>query len=399
MIRRLLLSRQKPVQLLISSIGAFMGILLVLFTLQTYLDFKELMSDKSDWLHPEYLTINKKLSVLSSFGKAEGFDEEEIEALEKLSGVEHVAPFRSNLFKASGMNMPGGGSLNKELYAELFFESIPDEMLDQEKGSFSWKPGDELIPILIPADYLKLYNFGFAPSQGMPQVSPKTLSSIPFRILMDSMGTTIRKDARIVAYSQRIQSILVPDAFLAYANANYTTADPDRKPSRLIVQVKDPSNTEVLRYLDEHNYESNEEQLRNSRLSNVLKIISSILAAVAGLIIFLSFLGFFQYTQLVLYRNQYEIRTLLDLGMPPARLFGVYLKMISLVILVIGTVSLVSLFFIQGMMQERLAEYGLELTAQLRPEVLLSALIIFVLFFVIQGVGLRKGIYGMMPKG
>ena len=399
MIRRLLLSRQKPLQLLISSIGAFMGILLVLFTHQTYLDFRELMSDKSDWLHPEYLTINKKISILSSFGEADGFDKEEIEGLKKLSGVEHVAPFRSNLFRASGMNMPGGGSLNKELYAELFFESIPDEMLDQEQGSFSWKPGDELVPILIPADYLKLYNFGFAPSQGMPQVSPKTLSSIPFRIMMDSMGTSIRKDARIVAYSQRIQSILVPDAFLAYANANYTTASPDKKPSRLIIQVKDPSNTEVLRYLDEHHYESNEEQLRNSRLSNVLKIISGILAAVAGLIIFLSFLGFFQYAQLVLYRNHYEIRTLLDLGMPPKRLFGVYLRMIGVVIIGIGVGSLGALFFIQRMMQEKLAEYGLELAGQLRIEVLFGALIIFVLFFVIQGLGLRKGIYGMMPKG
>lgn len=397
MIRRLLLSRQKPWQLLLSSFGAFMGILLVLFTLQSYLDFKELMNDKSDWLHPEYLTINKKISVLASLGEAEGFDQKEIEDLKKLEGVEHVAPFRSNLFRASGMNMPGGASLNRELYAELFFESIPDEMLDQEKGSFSWEPGDELIPILIPADYLKLYNFGFAPSQGMPQVSPKTLSSIPFRIIMDSMGTTVKKNARIVSYSQRIQSILVPDAFLAYANANYTKADPEKKPSRLIVQVKDPSNTALLRYLDEHNYESNEEQLRNSRLSNVLKIISSILAAVAGLIIFLSFLGFFQYAQLVLYRNQYEIRTLLDLGMAPARLFGVYLKMIGFVILGIGIGSLAALIFILRMMQERMEEYGLELAGTLRVEVLLGALLIFVLFFVIQAIGLRKGIYGLMP--
>jgi ABC-type antimicrobial peptide transport system permease subunit len=153
-----------------------------------------------------------------------------------------------------------------------------------------------------------------------------------------------------------------------------------------------------LRYLDEHNYESNEEQLRNSRLSNVLKIISSILAAVAALIIFLSFLGFFQYAQLVLYRNQYEIRTLLDLGMPPKRLFGVYLKMISVVILGIGIGSLAALFFIQDMMQGQLEGYGLELAGQLRMEVLFSALIIFVLFFVIQGMGLRKGIHGMMPK-
>lgn len=398
MIRKLLLSRQKPWQLLLSSLGAFLGIVLVLFTGQSYLAFHELLNDKSDWLHPEYLIINKKISLLSSFGEAEGFDDTEIENLRQLSGVENVAKFRSNLFKASGMNMPGNSAINRELYAELFFESVPDEMVDQDKGSFSWKPGDEVLPILIPADYLKLYNFGFAPSQGMPQVSPKTLSSIPFRIVMDSLGTSIYKNARIVAYSQRIQSILVPDSFLSYANTHYVSGNTHKNPSRLIVEVKDPSNPEVLRYLDEHNYESNEEQLRNSRLSNVLKAISSILALVAILIIFLSFLSFFQYTQLVLYRNQYEIQTLLDIGFAPSRLFIIYLKMVLGLILTIGSLALCSLYFIYRMMCAQLEDFGLELQEGLRYEVLLSALIIFVVFLLIQGRGLKKGIYRLMPS-
>lgn len=397
MIRGILFSRQNPIQLLMSSLGVLIGIFLILFTVQGFMDFRSVLHEKNDWLHPEYLILNKKISILSSLQGIDGFSKEELEELQKISGVEKVAPFRSNLFKAAGSNMPGSSSNNRELYSELFFESLPEEMLDMEEGSFTWEEGDPVLPILIPSDYLKLYNFGYAPSQGMPQVSPKSLSTIRFRIQMDSLGQLIYKEARIVGYTQRIPSVLVPDSFLLYANTHYVAPHNTADPSRIIVEVKDPANTALLRHIEENGYESNEEQLKNSRLSNALKIISMVMAMMAGLILILSFLGFYQYSQLILYRNTYEIRTLLDLGMSPARIFKFYFKGILLLMSLISLISIVALYFIQALMSEQVGTYGLEFPSGLHFEVVLLCLLIFVLFVLIQSLGIRKGIYRLGP--
>jgi len=397
MIRQLLLSRQKPAQLITSSFGAFLGIFLLLFTLQAYLDFSALLNHRDELIHPEYLIINKRVSMLSSFGEAKTFSPEEQKDLADLQGVVRVAGFRSNLFPASGTILSGTQGANRGLAAELFFESVPNSMIDGDLEQFSWQLGDEEIPILIPSNYLKLYNFGFAPSQGMPQVSPQTLSQVRFRLRFDSMGIPIYKQARIVDYTERIPSILVPDSFLAYANAAYTNAQSSPQASRLIVEVKDPSNATLLAYLDEQGYESNEEQLKNARLSNALKLIGVLLGFISLLILLLSFLGFFQYAELTLNRNAYEIRTLLDLGMSTGQLYKPYFRVLLGMMASITCGAILLVWWLQGWLNETASDYGLLLNEGIQSVVLLAALLIFALFTLVQAFGIRRGIRNLGP--
>jgi len=397
MMRQLLFSRQKPAQLIGSSLGALLGIFFLLFTLQAYLDFNALLRDKSDLVHPEFLIINKRVSMLSSLGGPKTFSKEEKEALANLEGIVRVAPFRSNQFPAAGSTMPGMPGGGRGLAAELFFESVPDAMLDVDLEQFTWKQGDEILPILIPSDYLKLYNFGFAPSQGMPQVSPQTLSQVSFQLRFDSLGIPIYKQARIVAYTQRIPSILVPDDFLAYANQAYVRSEEIVHPSRLIIESKDPSNATLLHFLDEQGYESNEEQLKNARLSNALKMIGGLLGFVSLLILLLSFLGFFQYAELSLHRNSYEIRTLQDLGMPASQLFKKYFQALAILISSVTILALLLTWSLQSWLQKTASNYGLELNEGLHSAVLLAAMLIFVLFILVQAFGIRRGIRKLGP--
>ncbi len=397
MMRQLLLSRQKPAQLIGSSLGAFLGVFFLLFTLQAYLDFSQLLNQKNQLIRGEYLIINKRVSMLSSFGETRTFSQAEQDELSKQKGVVQVAPFRSNQFPASGSILPGTQGSNRGLAAELFFESVPNAMIDGDLEQFKWAPGEQEIPILIPSNYLKLYNFGFAPSQGMPQVSPKTLSQISFQLRFDSLGIPIYKQARIVAYTERIPSILVPDAFLAYANKVYVSSTKTPEASRLMVEVKDPSNPILLQYLDSHAYESNEEQLKNARLSNALKMVGGILGFISILILLLSFLGFFQYAELSLNRNAYEIKTLLDLGMKPSQIYQPYFRVLLMMMGGISILALLVVWLIQSWLYDTASDYGLMLNEGLQNAVLFTSLLIFALFTLVQAFGIRRGIRNLGP--
>lgn len=387
MMRKLLLSRQKPAQLIGSGLGAFLGISLLLFTMQAFLDFSSLLVEKEALIHPEYLIINKRISMLSSFSESRKFTIQEQNDLEALPEIVRVAKFRSNQFPASGSIMNGG----RGLAAELFFESVPNDMIDGNLEKFKWEIDDEQLPILMPSNFLKLYNFGFAPSQGMPQVSPQTLSQVNFRLRLDSMGIPIYKNAFIAGYTERIPSILVPDNFLEYANRAYAQKG-NEDASRLLVEVKDPSNPTVLNYLEDHAYESNQEQMKNARLSRAFTLIGGIMAVISLVILLLAFLSFFQYTQLSLQRNAYEIKTLLDLGVRPSQLFIPFMQVLAVMLIGLCGSALLLLWICKNWLNTTASEYGIELSEGLQEGVLITALLIFVAFISIQALGIRKGI-------
>lgn len=372
------------------ALAGLSGIFILLFSLQSYWDIRSVLVDKKDWLLPEYLIVNKRVSLMNSFNKESGFSEEEIKSLQAKPFVEQVFPFQSNQFKCAGMTLPGSELSPNSRYTDLFFESVPSEMLDTGMDDFTWQKGDELVPAIIPTDYLNLYNFGFAPGQGMPKLSAETLSSIRFRILIDSMGTIIHKQGRIVAFSNRIQSILVPQSFIEYGNKNYVSGLTTVSPSRLIVQVNNPMDPELGAYFESMQYESNRDQIKNSRLSSLLQIILYFLSGIALLIIVLSLVSFVQFWNLLILRNEYEVKTLLDLGLSPKKLRMNYLIPIMSVLLVMVLVSLLLVFFAKQILFDAMDKMGFVLEKGIDMKVLFSGLIIFVGLAVIQSFSLKK---------
>ena len=47
----------------------------------------------------------------------------------------------------------------------MFFESVPDEYVDVSLENWHFDEDARVIPIIIPRNYLNLYNFGFAQSR------------------------------------------------------------------------------------------------------------------------------------------------------------------------------------------------------------------------------------------
>jgi hypothetical protein len=313
-VKKLLLSKGKPAQLFLALFGAFLGLLIFMAGIQVYANMRVLMAQK-DMLGGDYIVINKKVGILHTIsGNTPVFSEEEITDLQKVESIDQVGQFASAGFKASleidgkMADMAGPG-----LKSDIFFEAVPDSYVDVAAEEWSWRIGDPVVPIIVPSDYIKLYNMAFAQSQGLPVIPESMIKSVTFKLRLRGNGKEGETQGRIAGFSQRINSILVPQAFLDHANKNYGSGAA-KKPARLILHSKDPTSPKLSADLRAKGYELNEEKLRSSEINSILQILITVVSGVGMLIVVLALLGFMQYNQLMAYRSAYEIQTLHWLG-------------------------------------------------------------------------------------
>jgi hypothetical protein len=240
LLSRLINSSGSKKQLILALAGAFAGLFLLGACSQAYLTFHRVLSKQKDLLGADFLVINKKVSLLNTIsGSAGRFSEEDIQELRGLKGVGNVGAFRSSNFKVRAHFNAGLGSEIPGLTTDLFFESVPDGFLDLEDVRWEWQAGDSELPMIIPSDYLKMYNFGFARGQGLPIVPESVLKNIHFDVLISGNGKSGYFKAYIAGFTERVPSVLVPDGFLDWANKEYGSGS-NPKPDRVIVAAKDP---------------------------------------------------------------------------------------------------------------------------------------------------------------
>lgn len=332
---------QSRSHLLWAFLGTLAGFVLLLSGIQFYTDLRNILSENRDLLDPEYIVINKKVNIGQTLGLARsGFTPEEIDEIRAQPFADEVAPFVSNAFPVSGYTE---NERFPDFYTELFFEAIPDEFIDVKSEDWHWDPEEGTIPVIIPQDYLNLYNFGFAPSQGLPQIPKGVLSMINFRIRLSGEGRGNFDDykGRIVGFSNRIHSILVPLDFLEWANKKYGYFKMS-DPSKVILVSKDPTDPSIIRFLDEKGYDTIREKLKSSRMNIILKFIISFLVVVASIIIGLAFLVFLLSLQLMISRSSEKIRRLNKLGFHYREISRPYITL--LMILLAGVTLLAGVF-------------------------------------------------------
>ena len=92
----------------------------------------------------------------------------------------------------------------------------------------------------MPRSYLALYNFGFAQSRGLPKVSDGLVGMIDMSIFIHGNGKSGQYRGKIVGFSNRLNTILVPQSFMDWSNDFYEHGRTE-PPSRLIVEVFNPA--------------------------------------------------------------------------------------------------------------------------------------------------------------
>ena len=269
---------------------------------QLYRDVKPLLEEQTDIFSSNYAVVTKPISAIGSLQKEMiYFTPAEQESLRQEPFVKSMAPFSVATFKIMAYTRESEGEF--PLFAtDLFFESIPDKYIDVKSDQWEWNPSRSFVPIIIPENYISLYNFGFAQSQGLPVLSKGLIA--------------------------KINSILVPEDFLSWANATY--GSPTSQVSRLLVEFHDPSQKEILAYFKAHNYTIAKDELELSKMRFFFSSALWVVVGIALLILILSVGVVVLSLHLVLQRNKEQIHSLLSIGYTPAQIARYYQWAVSL---------------------------------------------------------------------
>ena len=201
----------------------------------------------------------------------------------------------------------------------MFFESVPDDFVDVESDAWHYREGSSDIPIILPKNYLDLYNFGYAQGKGLPKLSEGILGAMKLQIQIEGNGGHGDFDGRIVGFSSRLNTILVPEQFMQWANQQYANGDEAKEPTRLIVEVNNPTDERITSYLQAHDYETDEDKLDASKTTYILRIIVSIVMAVGIVISILSIYILMLSVFLLVQKNSTKLENLLLIGYSPTK--------------------------------------------------------------------------------
>lgn len=397
LIWKLLRRHISPGQLSGFFLANLFGMTIVLLGIQFYRDVLPVFTQGDSFMKKDYLIATKKISTLGSFaGKSNTFSPEEIKELKEQPFTESVGVFTPSLFHVSaGVGMQEAGI---RLSTDMFFESVPDEYVDVRLDKWHFDEDTDVIPIIIPRNYLNLYNFGFAQSRSLPKLSEGLMGLIQMDIRMRGNGRDEAYKGRIAGFSNRLNTILVPQSFMDWANRTFAP-DKEAQPSRLIVEVKNPADTSIADYFQKHDYETEGNNLDAGKTTYFLRLITGIVLAIGLFISILSFYILMLSIFLLLQKNSVKLENLLLIGFSPAKVALPYH------LLTIGLNLLVLLLALLGVAWIRTAYMNILQTLFPQPETgsllpcILAGIVLFLAVSLLNILVIRKKIRDIWKGG
>ncbi|MDR2836011.1 MAG: hypothetical protein LBV69_07460 [Bacteroidales bacterium] len=362
MLWKVLKNNIKKGQILGVFLGIYFGLLILMGAFCFYLDVKPIFEDKSGFWKDEYIIINKKIflsNTLSQFqssnSKIPTFSDEEIEDLKKQKNVKDIAKFSVCSFKISAYS--DNEDFLPYFRTDLFFEAVPNNFIDINSKFWAWNQDTNFVPVIIPKAYLNLYNFGFAQSQNLPQISEDAITAINLKLNIRGNGKHQTFQTRIIGFSERINTILVPKTFVDWANSEFGSQT-NPNPGRLIIVVNDPANKDFFDFLEQHNYDVNKSEINNSKALAFMKIIISVIMVIGIIIVIMAFSIMIVSIQLLLQRNSGNIKKLNNLGFSLKEITKPYHIFIIILFAIIFLLSIISVFLLRTLYLKNISLFG-----------------------------------------
>lgn len=325
------------------------GMTIILLGLQFYTDTQAIYQSEDSFMKADYLIVNKRISSMTTItGKSSAFTLPEVQDFDQQEFVERVG-----LFTFSAYDVKASFRLDEKtsFSTEMFFESVPDEFVDVKSDEWNYQQGSREVPIILPRNYLDLYNFGYAQSRNMPKLSEGILGAIRLKIELSGGGVRDEYEGRIVGFSSRLNTILVPQDFMDWAN-EYYAGTKTKSPTRLIVEVNNPTDERITSYLQDNDYETDQDKLDASKQTFLLRIIVGIVMGVGLVISILSFYILMLSVYLLVEKNSTKLENLLLIGYSPARVSMPYqLLTIGLNVLVLA-IAIVAMLAVRNVYLE-----------------------------------------------
>ena len=338
------------------SLANLLGLAIVLCAVKFYLDIHnpaDKSADTDPYIAADYLVVSPSVSGLGSLlGADNSFSRRQIADIEAQPWALRTGAFTAADFNVSASLSAGSRGLS----TALFLESIPDDFFTTLPPGWDFTEGEN-VPILLNKDYLALYNYGFAASAGMPQLSEEMISMVPIRLTLSGNDQSTVLPARIVGFSSKLNTIAVPQRFMDWANARFGQSG-DRNPSRLIIDT-DPSMTpQIEEYLADHSLEAAGTSIASGRAAYFLSVGSAITGAIGALICLLA-LGILTLSiWLLLSKNRGKIHNLMLLGYTPGHIARRYTLLVAAVNAVITAAAVAAMLAVSSMWRQPLEAIG-----------------------------------------
>ncbi len=292
------------------------GVLIVLSGFQFYRDVLPVFTAEDSFMKSDYIIVNKKIGTAGTLsGRDNTFNRAEIDELAARKFVNRVGQFTSTAYKVdASMGVNGTRVVN----SELFFESIPDAFVDVPLKDWHYTPGEHVVPIILPRSYITMYNFGFAQSHALPKISDGLVGMIDLDIFISGNGHQDRFKGKVIGFSGRLNSILVPQSFMDWSNRRYAP-DTEPAPHRLIIEVGNPADENIAKYMDSKGYDVEDGNLNAEKTTYFLRMMVSMVVIVGLIISALSFYILMLSIYLLVQKNASKLENLLLLGYSPGR--------------------------------------------------------------------------------
>lgn len=329
-------------ELAVFFVANLIGMAVILAGIQIYSDLSPMLTGEKSLIGNDYMIISRPIERVG--GETPKISEEEIEALRSEAFVENLGIFASSKFRVDG----GIEFKGKQLSTMMFFESVPNEFIDVDSEEWNYEEGDNIVPIILPRNYLNLYNFGFSQTQGLPNITEEMIKRVEISLRIMGNGHTDYYSGYVVGFSDRLNTILVPMSFMTWAN-DYYSEDYSGDATRLILEVQNPSAPEVVEYMAEHNFVAEDKPSESNKALFLLQVCVAVIVCIGAVFSMLSIIILTLSIYLLLQKNVTKLENLVLIGYKPSYVAMPYILMTMILNVSIYLISIVLVSYGQGM--------------------------------------------------
>lgn len=373
-------------------IGLSIAMLLILAAVQIQANYNDLLHSKSNQDSvANFLVLNKVLND-ETLGSTT-LSDNDLGDLKKQPFVESVGQLTPSRFKASIQS----ASDRFPFFTDIAFESVPTDFIDVTSKEWKWDENAPYVPIIAPNMFLDFYNFQFSFSQNLPQLTQQVVKMIMFKINVYGPNGVVTFNGRVVGFSDRISSLLVPEEFMNWGNTMFGK-NTDAKPSRVIIRTKDPGNPQLVQYLKQKNLATDADKTRFSRYRQVVDIVVNISWGTGAVMLLFALLIFTLFIQLTIASCKEEIILLITLGASPKQLRRFLMKQFFPVNIVIVLVSLLIIGGLQAFIHYTLLKQNIYVNLLPSLYTGLTAAAVLMIIWLVNRVSIRRYIAGPVQK-
>lgn len=357
-------------------VANLLGMIIVLSGYQFYNDVLPIFTNGDSFMKSNAIMVTKRIGTGNALSSnASTFSAKDIAELEKQPFTRRTGAFMSANYKTHA-NM--GISGTQVFSSEIFFESIPDEFIDINMKDWQYNAGDDIVPIILPRSYINIYNFGFARSHALPQISDGLMGMIDLQLRIHANGKEQTFRGKVVAFSSSMTSILVPEAFMKWSNETFAP-EGENVTTRLLMEVANPGDKALMAYFEKNGLEMDSDKLNAEKTTYFLRLIVSMVMVIGIIISALSFYILMLSIYLLVQKNTEKLQNLLLIGYRSTRVALPYQLLTGGLNLLVLLIAIVAVWLIRN--------YYVDIIAALYPEIgrgsILYALLLGIVLFLI----------------